>query len=175
MADRRMVTKKIIESDAFLDMPLTSQALYLHLIMNADDDGFVNSPKKVVRYVGSSDDDLKILLGKGFLILFESGIVVVKHWKMHNYIPKDRYKPTDYIEEKRLLKLKENGSYTLGQDGTELDKEPLYTDCIQNGYIGKDRLGKDRLIYSTKKSKFKNFEERNYDTNELEKEIIENL
>ena len=112
MAERRMFTQKIIDSDAFLDMPLSTQALYFHLNMRADDDGFINNPKKIQRMVGASDDDLKLLVAKRFIIPFESGIVVIKHWKIHNYIQKDRYKPTIYQEEKQLLMEKENNVYT---------------------------------------------------------------
>ena len=103
MAERRMFTKKITESDAFLDMPLSTQCLYFHLNMSADDDGFVNNPKKIQRMIGASDDDLKLLLAKSFILAFESGIIVIKHWKMQNYIQSDRYKPTDYAEEKAML------------------------------------------------------------------------
>lgn len=112
MAERRMFAKTIIDSDAFIDMPLSTQALYFHLSMRADDDGFINNPKKIQRMVGASDDDLKVLVMKRFIIPFESGIVVIKHWKIHNYIQKDRYKPTVYAEEKKLLETKDNGSYT---------------------------------------------------------------
>lgn len=144
MAERRMFAKTIIDSDAFLDMPMSAQALYFHLAMRADDDGFVNNPKKVMRIVGASNDDAKILLSKRFLLEFDSGIIVIKHWWMHNYIQKDRYKPTVYQEEKAKLAKKPNGSYTLG-DGESL----LDTECIQD--VSKldtqDRLelGKDRL------------------------------
>lgn len=154
MAERRMFAKCIVESDAFLDMPLTTQALYLHLGMNADDDGFVGSPKKVVRECGANEDDLKILLGKRFILGFETGIVVIKHWKMNNYIQKDRYKKTVYQEELKTLQVKNNGSYT------ELD-----TNCIQNGYnldtqvrLGKVSIGKDNNKVSKKENK-KSFDE----------------
>lgn len=112
MAERRMFAKTIIDSDAFLDMPLSTQALYFHLSMRADDDGFINNPKKIQRMVGASDDDMKVLVMKRFIIPFESGIVVIKHWKIHNYIQKDRYKPTVYAKEKKQLEIKDNGSYT---------------------------------------------------------------
>lgn len=132
MAERRMFAKTIIDSDAFLDMPLSSQALYFHLSMRADDDGFINNPKKIQRMIGGSDDDLKLLIAKRFIIPFESGIVVIKHWKIHNYIQKDRYKPTIYQEEKAMLDVKENKAYT---------------DCIQDVYTTDTqvRLGKDSL------------------------------
>ena len=109
-----MFAKTIIDSDAFLDMTLSTQALYFHLSMRADDDGFINNPKKIQRMVGCSDDDLKLLIVKRFILPFDSGIVVIKHWKIHNYIRNDRYKPTVYEEEKSLLECKENGAYTLG-------------------------------------------------------------
>jgi hypothetical protein len=103
MAERRMFAKTIIDSDAFLDMPLSSQALYFHLSMRADDDGFLNNAKKIQRTIGSADDDLKILFAKNFLIPFESGVCVIKHWLIHNMIQKDRYKATMYSEEKENL------------------------------------------------------------------------
>ena len=137
MAERRMFAKKITESDAFLDMPSSTQMLYFHLSMNADDDGFVNNPKKIQRMCGASDDDFKLLVAKSFVILFESGVIVIKHWKMHNYIQSDRYKPTDYIEEKSMLGLKQNKAYTL-------DEEQMVTKCIQDVAIGKDSIGKVR-------------------------------
>ena len=135
MAERRMFAKTIIDSDAFLDMPLSAQALYFHLSMRADDDGFINNPKKLQRMIGGSDDDLKLLILKKFIIPFESGIVVIKHWKIHNYIQKDRYKETMYQEEKAMLNLKDNKAYTLSN-----------TPCIQSVYNTDTqvRKGKER-------------------------------
>lgn len=138
MAERRMFAKKITESDAFLDMPSSTQMLYFHLSMNADDDGFVNNPKKIQRMCGASDDDFKLLIAKSFVILFESGIIVIKHWKMHNYIQSDRYRPTDYVGEKSMLGIKKNKAYTL-------DESKMYTKCIQDVSVGKDSIGKVRL------------------------------
>ena len=142
MAERRMFAKTIIDSDAFVDMPLSTQALYFHLSMRADDDGFINNPKKIQRMIGASDDDLKLLILKRFIIPFDSGIVVIKHWKIHNYIRNDRYKPTVYTSEKALITSKENGAYT------EVD-----TVGIPNGYqmdtqysIGKGSLSKDSVV-----------------------------
>lgn len=135
MAERRMFTKRITESDSFLDMPSSTQMLYFHFSMNADDDGFVNNPKKIQKMCGASDDDFKLLIAKSFIILFDSGIIVIKHWKMHNYIQADRYRPTDYVEEKSMLGIKSNKAYTL-------DVSKMDTECIQNGYIGKDSIGK---------------------------------
>lgn len=142
MAERRMFAKTVIDSDAFLDMPLSSQALYFHLAMRADDDGFVNNPKKVQRMIGGSDDDFRLLIAKRFILIFESGVIVIKHWKIHNYIQRDRYKPTVYQAEKAQLQIKGNGSYK------ELD-----TKCIQDVSsletqvrLGKDSIGKDKDI-----------------------------
>ena len=136
MAERRMFAKTIIDSDSFLDMPLSTQSLYFHLSMRADDDGFINNPKKIQRMVGCADDDLKLLIAKNFIIPFESGVVVIKHWKIHNYIRTDRYKETVYQEEKAQLNTKGNKAYTL--------KEP---DGIPNGYQWETqvRLGKDSI------------------------------
>lgn len=128
MAERRMFAKTIIDSDAFLDMPLSTQALYFHLSMRADDDGFINNAKKIQRMIGASDDDLKVLLMKRFLLPFESGVVVIKHWKIHNYIRNDRYKPTIYTDERAALDVKANGAYTERQplgipDGYQMDTQ----------------------------------------------------
>ena len=114
MAEKRMFSKKITESDAFLDMPSSTQLLYFHLSMNADDDGFVDKPKTIMRMLGVKDDDIKILVAKAFIIPFDSGIVVIKHWRINNYLRNDRYKETTYTDEKALLTVKENGAYTLG-------------------------------------------------------------
>ena len=123
MAGKRMFSKVIIDSDNFIDMPLSTQALYFHLSMRADDDGFVNNPKRIQRMIGCGDDDLKLLIVKSFIIPFESGIVVIKHWRMHNYIQKDRYKETVYLDEKSQLGLEPNKAYAL------LATQP---ECIQN-------------------------------------------
>lgn len=140
MAERRMFAKTIIDSDAFLDMPLSTQALYFHLSMRADDDGFINNPKKIQRMIGCSDDDLKLMLAKSFIIAFESGIIVIKHWRLHNYIQKDRYKPTIYQNEKSRLCEDKSHVYSLDtgciQDVSEMDTQVR---------LGKDSLGKDRL------------------------------
>ena len=127
MAERRMFAKTIIDSDAFIDMPLSTQALYFHLSMRGDDDGFINNPKKIQRMIGASDDDLKMLIVKKFIIPFDSGIVVIKHWKIHNYIRGDRKKETVYPEEMALLMEKENGAYTLKIDEPLLIESPQET------------------------------------------------
>lgn len=138
-----MFAKTIIDSDIFLDMPLSTQCLYFHLSMRADDDGFINNPKKIQRMVGSSDDDLKLLIAKNFIIPFESGVVVIKHWKIHNYIQKDRYKETLYKDEKSLLITDKNKEYFISIP--KVDSED--TKCIHDvsNPDTQDRLGKDRI------------------------------
>ena len=162
MADRRMFAKTIIDSDDFLDMPMSAQALYFHLSMRADDDGFINNPKKIQRSVGASVDDLKLLIAKQYILTFDSGVIVIRHWKIHNYIQKDRYKPTIYEEEKAQLELKSdrNKEYifknscsdteriqTVSNTDTQvrLGKVRLGKDRLGKDRLGKDRLGKDRL------------------------------
>lgn len=152
-----MFAKSIIDSDAFLDMPTSSQALYFHLAMRADDDGFINNPKRIQRTVGVSEDDMKILIAKGYLLPFETGVVVVRHWRVHNYIQKDRYKETQYLAEKSRLTEQKDHSYVLYTDrvhdgyNIEEDQKELCesgknepakadvlnveSDCIQNGYM----------------------------------------
>lgn len=113
MAQKRMLDKSIVDSDQFLDMPLSTQALYFHLNMRADDEGFINNPKRVMKMVGTNDDDLKILVAKAFVIPFESGVVVIRHWKINNYLRADRVKPTTCIDERRKL-VEDKGVYDLG-------------------------------------------------------------
>lgn len=120
MAQRRMFSKKITDTDRFLDMPLSTQALYFHLCLSADDDGFVDSTKKVMRMVGASDDDLKVLLTKQFIIGFKIGIVVIKDWRTHNYIRKDTYQKTRYVAELKQLTIDENGCYQLATPSREI-------------------------------------------------------
>lgn len=158
MAERRMFTKKIVDSDAFLDLPLSSQSLYFHLAMRADDDGFVNNPKKIQRMIGASDDDLKLLIAKRFILGFDSGVIVIKHWRMHNLLRKDRYNPTQYQEELKMLELKDNGSYTEAENQPATTWQPngnqmATQDSIGKVSIDKDRLDKDRLLISTNEQK----------------------
>ncbi|MDU7085900.1 MAG: phage replication initiation protein [Clostridium sp.] len=152
MAERRMFAKTIIDSDAFLDMSLSTQALYFHLSMRADDDGFVNNPKKIQRMIGSGDDELKMLVLKKFIIPFESGVCVIKHWRIHNYIRNDRYKETVYKDEKSMLGMKENGSYTLENNFGIPFANQSDTIGIPDGHrldtqvrLGKERIGKDSI------------------------------
>lgn len=159
MAERRMFAKTIIDSDAFLDLPLTTQALYFHLSMRADDEGFINNPKRIMRMIGASEDELRLLIAKSFIIPFESGIVVIKHWRIHNYIQKDRFKPTPYTEERSQLVEGKNKEYQFVSDTESI--QPVYdvdatciqdvstsdTNGIQPGYQmdTQVRLGKDSV------------------------------
>ena len=142
MAERRMFAKTIIDSDAFLDMPATAQLLYFQLGVRADDDGFVNNPKRIMRDVRSSDDDMKMLVAKQYVIPFDSGVIVITHWHIHNYIRKDRYIPTTCTEEKKELNLGSDGIYKLS-DIQSVDQRS--TNGIPSGSIGKVRLGKDSI------------------------------
>lgn len=147
MAERRMFAKTIIDSDAFLDMPLSAQCLYFHLSMRADDDGFVNNPKKIQRMIGASDDDCRLLALKKFIIAFESGVIVIKHWKIHNYIRKDTYNETNYKFEKSLLSIDENNAYTQENNA---DVTHSLRDCNSSvdGSLTQDRIGKDSITVS---------------------------
>lgn len=155
MAEKRMFAKTIIDSDAFIDMPLSAQALYFHLSMRADDDGFINNPKRIQRTIGANDDDVKLLIMKRFLIPFESGVVVIKHWKIHNYIQRDRYKETVYLEEKSMLSVKENKAYTLNpiqlEEPCQQIVHEMEAPCIQpvSTMEAQIRLDKSRLDKSS--------------------------
>lgn len=116
MAKKRMFSLGVLDTDAFLDMPLSAQALYFHLSLRADDDGFIGNPKRITQNVGASLDDLRILIAKRFVLTFEDGVIVIKHWRMHNTIKRDRYTATNYAEDLKMLNIKENGAYTFRED-----------------------------------------------------------
>ena len=150
-----MFSLKIVDSDLFLDMPLSSQCLYFHLSMRADDDGFVNNPKKIIKIIGANEDDLKILIAKGFVIVFDQGIIVITHWKINNYIRKDRYKPTMYIEQKQQLYQTENGAYISEEKvGCHLVNQRLSSGqpSIGKGRLDKVSIDKEREGEIDKKS-----------------------
>lgn len=149
MAERRMFARSIVESDAFLDMPLSARCLYFALGMDADDDGFVGNPKSVMRQSSATQDDLKLLIAKRYILSFDSGVVVIKHWRINNYLRNDRYKPTTYVEELKTLTLDNKGAYTEIKDGipTVYQMDTQYS-------IGKDSIGKgsiDSLLMKLKK------------------------
>jgi hypothetical protein len=147
MAERRMFAKTIVDSDMFIDMPMSARLLYYDLAMRADDDGFVNSPKKIMRFVGASMDDMNVLIAKQFIIPFESGVVVIKHWRIHNYIRKDTYKETPYKDEKALLYLDKNNGYRLENECPSTNRQRTVNEPSTQVRLGKDRLelGKDRV------------------------------
>lgn len=195
MAERRMFTQKITESDAFLEMPMSSQALYFHLCMNADDDGFVKNPKSIQRTVGCNQDDLKLLIAKRFVLAYESGVIVIKHWRMHNLLRKDRYKETVYLEEKSTLYLKKDGAYTLdatqgkplpkGAEEEEEKSEEIYGNQMAtkwqpncNQMAPQDSIGKDsiELVKDSKKLKERKKEiYKNQSSNEYGRETYDEI
>ena len=132
MADKRMFSKSVIDTDQFIEMPVSARLLYFDLGMRADDDGFI-TPKRVMKMTGATEDDLRILITRKYVIPFDSGVIVIRHWRMNNYLKSDRYKETEYKEEKGCLELVEN-RYEV-KDGTNLD-----TKSLQTGYTGKDRI-----------------------------------
>ena len=151
MAERRMFSKTIIDSDTFLDMPLSTQALYFHLSMRADDEGFVNNPKKIARMIGASEDDAKLLITKQFLIPFESGVVVIRHWKIHNYIRGDRKHETQYLDERSMLEVKNNGMYDIATDTCQTHGSQLADNLDTEVRLGKDSLDKDSIFIPSNK------------------------
>ena len=148
MAERRMFAKNIVLSDEFLDMPLSARCLYFTLGMLADDDGFINKPKTILRMCGASADDMNILGMKKFILQFDTGIIVIKHWRLNNYLRNDRYKETSYKHEKSLLNLKENGSYTFKNTGI-----PVGIPSIDKYRLDKNSIDKtiesELPVYST--------------------------
>ena len=172
MANRRMLSLNVIDSDMFLDLPISSQNLYFHLCMRADDDGFIKNPRRIQRMIGAADDDLRLLIAKQFIIPFDSGIVVIKHWRIHNYIQKDRYHGTMCLDEKSRISVGKDGSYELLPDNAEplkIQDSPtedtdcahsvsiLDTECVQDvsrmDTEVRLELGKDRLELNNTDSK----------------------
>lgn len=166
MARKRMFSLLVVDTDEFLDMPSSTQSLYYHLGMRADDDGFVSSPKKIAKLVNCSNDDLKLLIAKGFIIPFDSGIIAIRHWKLNNDLKKDRYTPTIYLKEKSTLRVNKNKVYSI--DGNNLD-----TKWIQNGNkldtqysIDKNSIDKNSKEYIEQK------QEENQEQNQVKKEKV---
>ena len=175
MARKRMFTLDVLETDAFMDMPLTTQALYFHLNLRADDDGFIGNPNQIVRSIGASSDDLKLLVAKRFVLSFEDGVIVIKHWRLHNTLSASRYKPTNFLEDKALLRIKDNKSYTFDESGMKLCDDHLIelsrrqTKDEQKTNPDKNRIDKNRK--DKKKPKFDSFSQREYDYAALVNEI----
>ena len=146
MAERRMFTSKVTDSDAFTEMPPTAQCLYFHMCMTADDDGFCDRIRSSLFASHASTVDFEILVKKRFIIPFDSGVVVIKHWRMHNIIKNDRYHETKYIEEKAALVLKENGAYTESGSNVDPTWNQLGTNMEPEVRLGKESIGKDSSV-----------------------------
>lgn len=142
MAERRMFAKTIIDSDAFLTMPASSQNLYFHLGMRADDDGVVNNPRTIMRLVGAHEDDMNILISKKFVILLQDSLIVIKHWKINNYIRSDRYVPSKYKEEINCLSLDENNAYSVNDNQVTTTCQPVGIPLVSTGKVS---IGKDSV------------------------------
>lgn len=155
MAGKRMFSTKITDSDAFIEIPSSAQALYFHLNQGADDDGFNNQIQNAMFKAHASTDDLKILMAKNFIIRFESGVIVIKHWRMHNTLRKDRYTPTNFQEELHQLGIKDNGSYTFSEQGTNLVAKWLPNGCrsIDKNSIDKNSIDKVNIYSENEKPK----------------------
>ena len=125
MAQKRMFSLQVVDTDFFLDMPTSAQALYFHLGMHGDDDGFVSAPRKIARASGCNDDDMRLLAAKGYIIPFDSGVVVITDWRINNTLQNDRYKETVYLGEKSMLHSEKNGRYLVAST--------LDTECIRSG------------------------------------------
>lgn len=166
-----MFTMTIVDSDAFLDMPLSAQCLYFHLNMRADDDGFVGNPKRIASMIGCNVDDLKLLIAKNFVLVFDSGVLVIKHWRMHNTLSQGRYKETAYLDEKNQLLLKENGSYSV-TEGMVIDDS--HQVMMSQRQVKKCRQTKDEQKTNEDKNRLdKNREEENNKSlSELQEELI---
>jgi len=159
MADKRMFSKLIVDSDAFLDMPLSTQALYFHLSMRADDEGFINNPKKIMRMIGASQNELAILISKRFVLVFDSGVIVIKHWRLHNIIRQDRLKETVHLEERSGLKLNKNESYTeIGNNKTGKPIEHPKKEMSVSAKNRNDEIKNSELPYSFSEKIKKHFD-----------------
>jgi len=146
MAQKRMFSKKIVDSDAFLEMPPEAQFLYFHLVMRADDEGFIGNPKRIIRMIGSNENDLRVLLSKRFILIFESGVIVIKHWLIHNTIRLDRFNKTTYEEEKKTIGLKENKAYTeINKALFSTGNLPATQDKLSKVKLSKDKIGESSL------------------------------
>lgn len=146
MAEKRMFTLSVVDTDWFLDMPLSTQALYFHLNMRADDDGFVDSPKSIMRKIGANNNDYQLLVAKRFILEFESGVLVIKHWRMHNTIQKDRYKPTRFQEEYNQLEVKDNKIYTEKNGVNEMCTKSLHSNSSKSISISNNK--DNNIIYN---------------------------
>lgn len=157
MAGKRMFRLDVLDTDAFLEMPLSTQALYFHLNLRADDDGFIGNPKRILRTIGAQEDDLKLLIAKNFVIQFEDGVIVIKHWRMHNTLSAYRYHETKYTDCKDFLLLKKNGAYSLNE-GEKIDDSHLIEMAQRqaNKGVSDDRQSKDTSKTDERRPQYKN-------------------
>ena len=156
MANKRMFSLSVVDTDAFLEMPTSSQLLYFHLSMRADDEGFVSSPKKIMKMVGSGEDDYKVLIVRKFIIPFESGVCVIKHWLIHNTVRLDRFAGTNYIKEKSQLLIKDNKAYKLinVEEQGLIDGKPNGNQMATQVKLSEVKLSKDKRVYGEFKNVF---------------------
>ena len=171
MANKRMFSLAVIDTDAFLEMPLSTQALYFHLCMRADDDGFIGNPKKIARMIGANEDDLRMLVAKRFVLSFESGVIVIKHWRMHNTLSKDRYKETNFIENKEFLRIKPNNAYTFSEsEGVPLnDLKLIEKSSRQTSDAQKTHKRRTKDEQKTNERRTKDAQKTNTDKNRIDK------
>lgn len=166
MAQKRMFDKTITNSDEFIEMPMSSQVLYFHLSMNADDDGFINNWKSIMRMTGSKEDDLKVLIAKQFIIPFESGVIVIKHWRINNFLRKDRHIDTKFQKELSMLDTNDNQEYvwlTNGQPSIEknsieknsIEKKKIYKESIEKLYFENNKVNDIFLEFLDLRKKIK--------------------
>ena len=163
MANKRMFSLSVVDTDNFLEMPISSRLLYYELGMRADDDGFVNNWKKILLFTGLKEDDMKVLIAKRFIIPFDSGVIVIRHWRLNNYLQKDRLKPTIYQEELKQLGLDENNVYILDTDCIHsIDKYSIDKNSIKEKEINKEKeiYGEFKNVKLTKEE-YKKLEEKN--------------
>ena len=154
MAQRRMFNKAVTNNDNFLEMPASSQNLYFHLSMNADDDGFIDNWKSIIRMIGAKEDDLKILITKQFILPFESGVIVIRHWRLNNYLQKDRLNPTIYQEELSKLSIEKDNVYAMYTSCIHsIDKNSIDKNSIDKNSIDK-YIGNSNELPKTKSKKF---------------------
>lgn len=178
MAERRMMSKKIIDTDNFLDMPQSTQCLYFHLLLRADDDGFIQSPKSIMRITGCKEDDLKLLIAKGFVIGFETGVIVIRHWRIHNYVQSDRYSKSELPEAQKVELI--NKVYEPVKMPVSADNNGMDTKCIQNGYnldtqIRIDKIREDKRRGEEKRKEILCHVSHDDETQKPHVEIIEYL
>ena len=172
MASKRMFSLSVIDTDVFLEMPTSAQALYFHLCLRADDDGFVGNSKRICRTVGANEDDLKLLIAKRFLLTFDDGVIVIKHWRMHNTLSRNRYYETKYLEDKALLKINKNKAYTFSDEGVPIDDTKLIESSDRQADAQKtnERRTKDAQKTTTEK---KRIEKNRKEENRIEKKSKE--